>query len=84
MKAAVYYEPGGPEVLRYEDIPDPVAAPDGVIIEVEAISIEGADIQAHRYIRDVPSRRPTSSATSARAPSARWAAPSPTARSASE
>ena len=27
MKAAVYYETGAPEVLRYEDVPDPVASP---------------------------------------------------------
>lgn len=23
MKAAVYYQPGGPEVFRYEDVRDP-------------------------------------------------------------
>ena len=43
MKAAVYYETGAPDVLRYEDVPDPVLAPGGVRIEVEAISIEGGD-----------------------------------------
>ena len=43
MKAAVYYEPGGPEVLRYEEVPDPVAGDDGVLVRVEAISIEGGD-----------------------------------------
>ncbi len=43
MKAAVYYENGGPEVLRYEEVPDPVCRPSGVIIRVEAISIEGGD-----------------------------------------
>jgi NADPH:quinone reductase len=43
MKAAVYYENGGPEVFRYEDVPDPVCAPDGVLVQVEAISIEGGD-----------------------------------------
>jgi NADPH2:quinone reductase len=43
MKAAVYYENGGPEVLVYEDVPDPVCAPDGVLVQVEAISIEGGD-----------------------------------------
>lgn len=43
MKAAVYYETGAPEVLRYEDVPDPVLHPKGVLIEVEAISIEGGD-----------------------------------------
>lgn len=43
MKAAVYYENGGPEVLRYEDLPDPQCHPKGVIIKVEAIAIEGGD-----------------------------------------
>jgi NADPH2:quinone reductase len=43
MRAAVYYENGGPEVLRYEEIPDPTCAPDGVVIDVEVISVEGGD-----------------------------------------
>jgi NADPH2:quinone reductase len=46
MKAAVIYENGGPEVLRYEEVPDP-ECPDGcVAIDVEAISIEGGDLLA--------------------------------------
>lgn len=44
MKAAVYYRTGAPDVLRYEDVPDPVCAPDGVVIDVAAISIEGGDV----------------------------------------
>ena len=43
MKAAVYYENGGPEVLKYEDAPDPQCHPKGVVIRVEAVSIEGGD-----------------------------------------
>lgn len=43
MKAAVYYENGGPEVLRYEDVPDPACPPDGVVIDVEVVSLEGGD-----------------------------------------
>ncbi|HET9729011.1 MAG TPA: NADPH:quinone oxidoreductase family protein [Acidimicrobiia bacterium] len=43
MKAAVYYETGAPDVLRYEDVPDPVCTPGTVLIDVEAISIEGGD-----------------------------------------
>ncbi|HEY7938871.1 MAG TPA: zinc-binding alcohol dehydrogenase family protein [Acidimicrobiales bacterium] len=43
MKAAVYYETGGPEVLRYEDVPDPECFPGAVVIDVAAISIEGGD-----------------------------------------
>jgi NADPH:quinone reductase len=46
MKAAVIYENGGPDVLRYEDVPDP-ECPDGcVLVDVEAISIEGGDLLA--------------------------------------
>jgi len=44
MKAAVYYENGGPEVLKYEDVPDPVCHPKGIVIRVEAVSIEGGDV----------------------------------------
>jgi NADPH:quinone reductase-like Zn-dependent oxidoreductase len=43
MKAAVYYETGGPEVFRYEDVPDPVCDATSVLIDVGAISIEGGD-----------------------------------------
>ena len=43
MRAAVYYETGGPDVFRYEDVPDPVGRDGGVVIDVEAISIEGGD-----------------------------------------
>ena len=43
MKAAVYYETGDPEVFRYEDVPDPVPGPGEVLIDVEAVSIEGGD-----------------------------------------
>jgi NADPH:quinone reductase len=46
VKAAVIYENGGPEVLRYEEVPDP-DCPDGcVVIDTEAISIEGGDLLA--------------------------------------
>ena len=44
MKAAVYYETGPPEVFRYEDAPDPACPPDGVVIDVKAVSIEGGDV----------------------------------------
>lgn len=43
MKAAVYYENGPPSVLKYEDVPDPTCEPNGIIIKVEAVSIEGGD-----------------------------------------
>jgi len=43
MKAAVYYETGPPDVFRYEDVPDPAVFQGGVVVDVEAISIEGGD-----------------------------------------
>lgn len=43
MKAAVYYETGGPDVFRYEEVPDPTVGPEDVLIRVEAVSIEGGD-----------------------------------------
>jgi len=43
VKAAVYYENGGPEVFRYEDVPDPPVAGSDLLIRVEAVSIEGGD-----------------------------------------
>jgi NADPH2:quinone reductase len=46
MKAAVIYETGGPEVLRYEDVAEP-ECPDGcVMVDGEAISIEGGSLLA--------------------------------------
>jgi NADPH:quinone reductase len=44
MKAAVIWENGDPRVLRYESVPDPTCSPDGVVIQVEAVSIEGGDV----------------------------------------
>ncbi|MBA4180900.1 MAG: NADP-dependent oxidoreductase [Anaerolinea sp.] len=43
MKAAVYYHTGDPSVFRYEEVPDPVCRPGGVIIDVKAIGIQGGD-----------------------------------------
>ena len=55
MKAAVYYETGGPEVFHYEDVPDPVCGAGSVLIDVGAISIEGGDT-LHLVLSQVRSR----------------------------
>jgi NADPH2:quinone reductase len=44
MRAAVYYETGGPEVFVYEEVPDPDLRPGGVLIEVRAVGIQGGDL----------------------------------------
>jgi NADPH:quinone reductase len=46
MKAAVYYQNGDPSVLRYEDVADPECAPNGLLVRVEAVSIEGGDVSS--------------------------------------
>jgi len=43
MKAAVYYETGGPEVFRYEEVADPICQAHELLYRVEAVSIEGGD-----------------------------------------
>ncbi len=44
MKAAVYYQAGAPDVFRYQEAPDPECPANGVVIEIQAISIEGGDV----------------------------------------
>ncbi len=56
MKAAVYYETGAPGVFRYEDVPDPVPGPGDIMIDVEAVSIEGGDTL--NRLGGVPARVP--------------------------
>src|SRR3954469_19011788 len=46
MNAAVIYENGGPDVLRHEEVPDPECSQGFVLVDVEAISIEGGDVLA--------------------------------------
>lgn len=43
MKAAFFMKNGGPEVLQYGDVPDPVAGPGQVLVDVHAASVNGAD-----------------------------------------
>jgi NADPH:quinone reductase-like Zn-dependent oxidoreductase len=43
MKAAFIEQHGGPEVLRYGDLPDPTAGPGEVVIDIVAASVNGAD-----------------------------------------
>ena len=48
MKAVRLHEFGGPEVLKYEDAPRPVAAKDEVLVRVHAASLNPPDL----YLRD--------------------------------
>jgi NADPH:quinone reductase-like Zn-dependent oxidoreductase len=43
MKAVVVHQYGGPEVLKFEDYPDPVASPGEVLVRVAATSVNPID-----------------------------------------
>jgi NADPH:quinone reductase-like Zn-dependent oxidoreductase len=51
MKAAFIEQYGGPEVLKYGDLPDPIAGPGEVVIDVVAASVNSADwkVRAGQY-----------------------------------
>lgn len=44
MKAVVYNEHGGPQVLRYADLPDPEPGPVDVVIKVTATALNRLDV----------------------------------------
>ncbi len=44
MKAVRYHEFGGPEVLKYEDAPDPVLRKDQVLVRVKACALNHLDV----------------------------------------
>jgi len=51
VKAVFIDQFGGPEVLTYGDLPDPVAGPGQVVVDVAAASVNGADwrVRAGQY-----------------------------------
>src|SRR5438477_12775780 len=48
MKAVVFNQHGGPDVLQYQDVADPRPGPGDVLIEVKATSINHIDIFLRR------------------------------------
>lgn len=44
MKAMLYNQPGGPEVLQYVEVPDPEPGPADVIVDVGATSLNRLDV----------------------------------------
>jgi NADPH:quinone reductase-like Zn-dependent oxidoreductase len=57
MKAIRIHEDGGPEVLRYEDAPDPTAAAGEVLISLRAASLNRLDLWVRRGLPSVPKPR---------------------------
>ncbi len=48
MKAMLLTGHGGPEMLRYSEVPDPVAGPGEIVVDVHAASVNGADPKVRR------------------------------------
>src|SRR4051794_7748928 len=44
MRAVIVTEPGGPEVLTWAEVPDPVCGPGEVIVDVAATAVNRADL----------------------------------------
>ena len=57
MKAIRIHEDGGPEVLRYEDVPDAVAGPGEVLVGLRAAGLNHLDVWVRKGLPSVPKPR---------------------------
>jgi zinc-binding alcohol dehydrogenase/oxidoreductase len=57
VKAIRIHEDGGPEVLRYEDAPDPVPREGEVLVELRAASLNHLDVWIRKGLPSVPKPR---------------------------
>lgn len=57
MKAVRIHDDGGPEVLRYEDAPDPEPARGDVLIKLHAASLNHLDVWVRKGLPSVPKPR---------------------------
>ena len=57
VKAIRIHEDGGPEVLRYEEAPDPDPGPDEVVVRLRAASLNHLDLWVRKGLPSVPKPR---------------------------
>ena len=57
MRAVRIHEDGGPEVLRYEEIEDPVAGSGEVLVELRAAGLNHLDVWVRKGLPSVPKPR---------------------------
>ena len=54
MKAIVFSQHGGPEVLQYTDVPEPSIGPGDVLVRVKACALNHLDLWVRRGLPNVP------------------------------
>src|SRR5512132_4365210 len=54
MKAIRFHQHGGPEVLKFEDVPDPVLRKDQVLVRVKAVALNHLDLFVRQGVPGVP------------------------------
>lgn len=54
MRAVRFHEYGPPEVLRYEEVPDPVPGPDDALVRVRACAVNHVDIDMRNGTSRLP------------------------------
>jgi NADPH:quinone reductase-like Zn-dependent oxidoreductase len=54
VKAIQFRRHGGPEVLNYSDVPDPLVRPNGVVVRVRACALNHLDLWVRQGIPGVP------------------------------
>ncbi|HZT45252.1 MAG TPA: zinc-binding dehydrogenase [Gaiellaceae bacterium] len=57
MKAIVIHEDGGPDVLRYEDVPDPEPRPGEVLVRMRFASLNHLDVWTRKGMPSAPKPR---------------------------
>ena len=56
MKAMQITEYGGPEVMKYVDLPDPSPGPEQAVVDIQAVGVNFTDIYSRMGVN--PSRPP--------------------------
>src|SRR2546421_1391429 len=54
MKAIVFHQHGGPEVLKYEDAPEPQLRANDVLVRVRACALNHLDLWVRQGLPNVP------------------------------
>ena len=58
MKAVIFNEHGGPDVLHYRDVPEPTIKANEVLVEVRACALNHLDVWARKGLPGIEIRLP--------------------------